>query len=350
MNIALMINNLKIGGAESLAVNLMKCWNAAGHRVFLIQGDPSCEYPKIEHLPVAGTLIAGIDQYAVFRTAYFLYRNKIDICFAHLERSNKIAACAGILLRVPVWGVMHSINIYPKYSRKARIVGWIYRHLTSGMIAISDSVRDYMIELGIPKNHIRLILNGVNSAALQKCYVYKPSDKLSLLFVGRVEPVKGLNYLLEALARFDKENPAWHLTIVGHGSVVEELQLQAKQIGIAGKIEWVGADNEPWKHLRQARVLCLTSVREGLPITLLEGMSIGIPMLVSRVGYLPKLVDDSCGRLCTPGAVEEIVMQLRYFAIADKTTLMRMSENARQRVAPYNIETCAENYLKVIEK
>ena len=82
-------------------------------------------------------------------------------------------------------------------------------------------------------------------------------------------------------------------------------------------------------------------------MTLLEGMSIGVPMLVSRVGYLPELVDESCGILCTPGAEDEILQGLIRFAKAAPDDLLQMSIAAQTKVQQYSIQSCAEKYLEL---
>lgn len=348
MNIAISINNLKTGGAESLVYLLAKTWIKAGHNVFMIlhqQKEPEYDFSK---LALSSKTVVGNGIKAVFHIIKYFRDNKIDVCYSHLEHANKITSLAGYISHVPVYCVMHSINIYIHKSLKEIISSFIYNHFSSGMIAISSTVKEYMLEMGIKSSKIFLIENGIDVEDYEKRFQYQPNDTLGLLFIGRIERVKGIDFLMRALAKFNQYGKEWELTLVGDGSERSNLEQLSKELGIDKKIVWAGRSTDPWSFLQNSSCLCLTSLREGLPMTILEGLSIGLPMIVSRVGYLPELVDEENGYLCEPGNEEDIFQKLLFFSQKTIEEKYTMSNISRQRAKSYSIKVCSEKYLKLI--
>ncbi len=133
-------------------------------------------------------------------------------------------------------------------------------------------------------------------------------DVRLVLFVGHLVPVKALDILLQAWARLPSERspaaaPA-RLVLVGEGSERDALLRLAAQLGIAGQVDFLGPRPQPivadW--IAAADLLCLPSHAEGSPNVVVEALAGGIPVVASRVGGIPDLVDDGVnGVLVAPG-------------------------------------------------
>jgi glycosyltransferase involved in cell wall biosynthesis len=135
--------------------------------------------------------------------------------------------------------------------------------------------------------------------------------KLRAVFVGRLSPEKRLGDLIEAMA----EVPEVYLALIGYGDEQPDLQAKAKERGCADRIEWAGRlrwGPELFDRLRAADVFVLVSGTEGMPRSVLEAMTQGLPVLATRVGGLPEVVrDGESGLLVDPARPDQIAAALR---------------------------------------
>ncbi|HZS34435.1 MAG TPA: glycosyltransferase family 4 protein [Methylomirabilota bacterium] len=125
-----------------------------------------------------------------------------------------------------------------------------------------------------------------------------------LLFVGRLVPDKGLPILIDALARLRARRPAARLTIVGDGRERASVERRARATGVAEHVALVGYQTPPqvrdW--LQTADVFVLPSLAEGVPVSLMEAMASGVPVVATRVGGVGELVEDGVSGFVVPAA------------------------------------------------
>lgn len=138
-------------------------------------------------------------------------------------------------------------------------------------------------------NESRLRLKMFHKTNNQK--IHKP---LRILYIGRLVPEKGIQFLLEAVACISYEI-RFELWIVGSGSFKSYLMIKANKLGIMSNIRWFGWI--PWgeklfKLMRKADLLILPSLTEGLGLVLIEAMSQSLPVIATRVGGIPEIVKD----------------------------------------------------------
>ena len=175
-----------------------------------------------------------------------------------------------------------------------------------------------------------------------------PRDPVRLLAVGRFQPKKGYATLLDAVARVQA---AVTLTVVGYGPLETALRARAEALGLAARVTWAGALDQPAvrARYRASDLLLLASEvaadgdRDGLPNVVVEALSQGLPVVATRAGAIPELVADGIhGRLVPPGdavafgaAIEELAR--------DPDARHRMGAAGIQRVAAgWDLETGAE--------
>lgn len=115
-----------------------------------------------------------------------------------------------------------------------------------------------------------------------------------ILFVGRLADLKGVTILLEALQRMKKERPDVELTIVGDGPDRARFEKAAEDLDVADRVSFVGSRSQAdvAEHLAETDVFVLPSFAEGVPVTLMEAMASGVPVVATRVGGVAELVDD----------------------------------------------------------
>ncbi len=215
--------------------------------------------------------------------------------------------------------------------RKKRIDAVL--HGVDQVIAIGEHLRQQVVAMGVPPDRVTSILRSVD------CSMFSPGDRWSardrcgiardhtvLLCVGRLVPVKGVEVLLEAVARLRLLIPNLLVCIAGTGPLAPRLEKIAVKSGIASMVRWLGtvrqADLPDW--YRAADLTVLPSYSEGVPNVLLESVACGTPFVASRVGSIPYIADDACDRLVSPGRSDEIAA-----AVVDLLERRARPENRR---------------------
>jgi len=156
-----------------------------------------------------------------------------------------------------------------------------------------------------------VVPGGFDVEEFRPTAVPRPVD---LVFVGRLVPIKRVDLLLDAVAWVRRTLPGVRVEIVGQGPLRDTLEQQARRLGLASNVRFVGPQPRVRDWLTRARVFVLTSDSEGLALALIEAMLCGLPVVCSNVGDLPDLVEDGVnGYLVasrTPEAFAERIVTL----------------------------------------
>jgi glycosyltransferase involved in cell wall biosynthesis len=157
---------------------------------------------------------------------------------------------------------------------------------------------------------------------------------LRLLFVGRLVPEKGVLVLLWALAALRERGVDVTAVLVGDGPYRDELEREARRLGVAGRLTFTGALTGAAiaPQYRDADVFCLPSFAEGLPVVLMEAMANELPVVTSRLAGIAELVDhDENGLLVAP-ARDDVIGQALERLAADPALRARWGRAGRERV------------------
>jgi glycosyltransferase involved in cell wall biosynthesis len=179
----------------------------------------------------------------------------------------------------------------------------------------------------------RNVLAIYNPVVLGKVTPRAARNPGTILFLGRLGQRKGSYDLLEAAARIAARRPEMRLLLGGDGEL-EQVRMRANDLGIADQVDllgWVrGKDKE--KLLAKAMVYVLPSYNEGLPVSVLEAMAAGLPIVTTPVGGIPEAVTDGIeGFLVTPGDVDALAHRLDQI-LGDAQLAQSMGEAARRKV------------------
>lgn len=198
-------------------------------------------------------------------------------------------------------------------SRKRFVGAWYAKLLmkhTTGYIANSREIVADLRRWRVDPQRIHEIPNGVELPALPVDAPRRAAVRLA--YVGRLEPEKSLDILLQGFAALRDKSRA-SLTIVGEGSCRGSLEALVAKLQIEQHVEFTGAVSDVSTALRNADVFVSTSSSEGMSNALLEAMSFGVVPLVSRVSGVEDIVeDDRSGLLFAPGDLVAFVRRLEY--------------------------------------
>jgi glycosyltransferase involved in cell wall biosynthesis len=203
----------------------------------------------------------------------------------------------------------------------------------------------------LPKQRVLALPNAIDSARYRPRRVARPPEApLRLVSVGRLAPDKGLPELLEGLAMARGRGVDARLAIAGGGPLEGELKTLAAKLGLADVVRFVGPvfDGSKIALLESSDVLALPSHFEGLPYALLEGMAAGLPVIVTRVGAIPDVVDHGVHGLFVPIDSPRAICRAIVRLAGERALLPVMGIAGQQRIAQhYSLERMADDFTRL---
>ena len=167
----------------------------------------------------------------------------------------------------------------------------------------------------VPRGRVAVVPNGIDTAKFeergQRCRVRQtlaiPECARVIGTVGRLNEVKCQSHLIAAFARIAARFVDTHLLLVGDGPMQAELVDMSERLGLSDRVHFVGYQEHPEDYLSAMDLFALTSRSEGMPLSVLEAWAAGLPVIASKVGGLPKLVEeDRTGLLFPPGNIDRL--------------------------------------------
>jgi glycosyltransferase involved in cell wall biosynthesis len=197
-----------------------------------------------------------------------------------------------------------------------------------------------------------VVRNGIPTAAVDRSVGAElratlgiPQDAFVVGTIARLAAVKRQDLMLRAFATLSDGVPAARLLLVGDGPERSNLAALANELRVADRVVFAGYQSAPERFLAVFDAFALSSDSEGLPLSLLEGWSAGLPVVVSAVGGLAVTVaHERDGLLFSKGDAGAMATALRRLAV-DPSLCLRLGENGRAKVrAEYSLERMASEY------
>jgi len=229
------------------------------------------------------------------------------------------------------------------FKRLAKII-W---KNAKAVIANSEGLKKLALKTA-PRQKISVIPNGVDLKKFQS--LPKKKQKLfTILYVGRLTKRKGINYLIKAFCKLNK-NKDCKLILAGDGNFREKLEKQVKKSGHKNFVEFIGILNHDQliKIYRSSDVFVLPSLNEGMSNTLLEAMASGLPIITTDVGGTKELFCDN-GYVIRKKSSEDIFEALKKLK-SDIELLKEMGAKSLEKVKGFSWEKVAESFANVFRK
>jgi glycosyltransferase involved in cell wall biosynthesis len=357
MRIAIIVNLFPpkwIGGTEIATEYMAEHLARRGHEVHIITSlddDLSEEsFEKgfhIHRLPVIQIRTIGL----IFFWAD-LYRTikKLDPDLVHSQ--SLIFAVPALIskkvLKIPyvVWG--QGLDVYFR-NWFMQLVSWTIIKNADSVIALTKDMKRVLQE--IYSRDIEVVPNGIDIEDYQnRPYEHeRESPEARIVFVGRLDPVKNLPSLLRAMKIVCEVLPDAKLIIVGDGEEREDLESLSDSLGIRDRVDFVGRtphENIP-DYLSQADIFVLPSVSEGFPVVILEAMACGLPIVATRVGGVPDIIEDGVnGCLVESGDFLGLAKKILFLL---KNPLLKnlLSKNNRIKVQGYTWKNVVDHLERI---
>ena len=184
---------------------------------------------------------------------------------------------------------------------------------------------------------------------------YKLEGQQILLFVGRMAGNKQVDLLIEALAQVKNQMPNAKLLLVGDNQsnpafrpIVAQAQARAAELGIAHDVIWTGRVDELPPYFRLADVFLTASLHEGFGQPLIEAMACGVPVIASRAGAMPWVL-DTAGLLCEPGNADDLAEKV-LTVLKDADLRQMLVERGLERAQAFSLERYEANLAEIVDQ
>lgn len=208
--------------------------------------------------------------------------------------------------------------------------------LASYVTVLSNEAKSVLSEIGIDPNNIQVMttmFNGDEFEGLESRRI-NTSDVIRICFLSRFIEEKGIFELLEAIHDLLSEGCNIELALAGNGSIEDKLRNWIEQNNINDKVTFAGylRSKEKAQFLLDADIFVLPSYTEGCPVSLLEAMAAGLPIVASRVGGIPSIIEDGInGFLVSPKDSNDLKNKL--FTLIQNRALMKKIGSTNKKIA-----------------
>jgi glycosyltransferase involved in cell wall biosynthesis len=285
-----------------------------------------------------------------------LRRERFDVVHSHKFGSNVWGTLIGRLAGVPVIVAHeHSWSFDGKLVRRLLDRELIGRgsHL---IVAVSAQDRRKMIEIeGVRPEKVLLVPNGIPrrsaTGADVRAELGIPPDAPVIGAIGGLRPEKAIDLLIRAAAPLVQEIAQLRLLIAGEGPEKEPLRELARHAGVADRVMLIGFRDDVPDVLAALDVAVSSSVFEGSPLAVMEFMEAARPIVATRVGGVPDLIDHGVhGVLVRSGDAEGLTAALRRM-LADREAARRMGERARERrLREFDVDVAVRRFESLYER
>lgn len=355
MKVLQIIPIFKLAGAEIMCENL--CYELR---------EQGCDVTAVslytQHTPITDRLEAanirvvylgkkkGFDFSLFIRLWKLFQKEKPDVVHTHIYAA-RYALPAAFLCGIPA--KVHTVhNIAQKEQTKAGklVNGVMFRYCGAVPVALSEEVKKTIVEVyQVPEQSIPVIYNGIDLSRCQIKHDDGTAGALTIIHIGRFTDVKNHSLILKSFAQFVKQHPESKLQLLGDGELKGEMEQLAEELGIAQKVEFAGLQSNVYTWLHRADVFVLPSKYEGMPMTLIEAMGTGLPVIATRVGGIPDMMTNGEEGIFTEQDVDSITEALE--RMMDETVRRRYGEKGRKKaVSCFASEAMAEGYMTLYRR
>lgn len=307
--------NLEVGGLERVVVDMTLALAQLGHRlcVITLRGGGALAAP----LEAAGVAIVNLNCGDGLKIAYArklgAALDKIAPTLVHshgeaaLFYSSLVRFC-GPIQASRRFGHVHSRHGYEDVSKKGIWRNRLAHRGCDAVVCVSEDLAAHCERIErVPPTHLYTVINGVNLAPYRALTALEyVQDAPVLGHVARLAPIKNQALLIQAFHLVRQKMPRAKLSIIGDGPERAALELLAEKLELGDSVIFHGETSDVPAKLAETHLFCLSSDSEGTPVSVIEALAGGRPVVATDVGGLSALVTAAAGRLAPAGDAESL--------------------------------------------
>ncbi|MFH1245579.1 MAG: glycosyltransferase family 4 protein [Candidatus Omnitrophota bacterium] len=344
MKILLLTTHVNLGGIGMYVFSLAKGLVQRGHEVCVVSSGgnmlPLFDANKIKHLTMDIRTKSEVSPkvFSAYRKVLQIAQaEKAEIIHAHTRVTQVLAHLVSRRMQVPYVTTCHGF-FRPRFFRR------IFPCWGERCIAISEAVGEHLAnDFKVDRKKFVIVHNGVEIEKFDPCKftaqdktAFKKNYHLEITApligtVARLSSVKGQRYLISAMERIHKENPAVQLLLVGDGPEKNKLTQMVEDLGLEKNIFFVPATLDTSMPLSLMDVFVFPSLLEGLGLAIIEAQAMGVPVVATDVGGIYTLVKDGVNGFLVPPKDSKALAQAILKLLKDKELAGTFSQRAREQ-------------------
>jgi len=360
-----LVHRLEFGGAELLAERFAKRFGGGG-RVVVACLDG--EGPLAERLRTSGMAVAdlsrqpgAVDFACVRRLRNLIAAEKIELVHAHQTTPFFCALLARGLFRSRprILFTEHGRFFPDRGSRKRALLQRLLLGRDDLVVAVGESVKQAVVKYeGIPANRVQVVYNGIPVAASDafdfdraaaRRELGVPERAFVVIQVARLDATKNHRLALEAFRQLAADFPSALLLLVGDGPERARLESAAVELQLSAKMKFLGSRSDVRRLLSAADVAILTSLSEGIPLSLIEAMAAGLPVVATSVGGVPEVVEHGVTGLLVPSENPSALSDALRSLANDSELRTRLGNSGRKRaIEEFDEERMFAEYAEML--
>lgn len=359
--------NVKSNDVSDLGEQIIKALPGDRYEVTsaYFSGAPRPDQPRsiaknVHYFELSENDMHGMRLRALWKLYSFCKANKFDVIICNRFKTVSLLLQLNKLLKVPVCiGISHVLNEYERPYRRKQVKLLADRHWK--FVGVSEAVTSCLIgyESGFNLKNTCTIPNAIDISKAESSQLTKaearsllglPQDKLIIGTIGQLFSRKGHRFLISALANLQHQFPDAHIGIIGRGIEENSLKNQIHQLGLQDRVHLLGFRDNALQYVRAFDIWSMPSLKEGLPLALLEGMSGHLPIIASDIPEMRDIILGAGGIAVPPKDIPSLTQALNTYLSLDRATLNAKGEKVyNYLVENHSIEAYRSAYNKLIE-
>jgi sugar transferase (PEP-CTERM/EpsH1 system associated) len=359
LTIVHVVLSMDIGGLESIVLDLVRESSRVGQRVAVACIERTGALAaQVEALGAPVACVhkrPGLRLETIGRLVSVLRELRPAVVHTHQIGALFYAGPAARRARVPV--VVHTEH--GKHYGERRRTRWVgrlaARHAARFLCVSEDIAAAAEFHRIVPRSKIHVVPNGIDMDRFRdridsgqvRQSLGISSDAPLIGTVGRLSEIKRQDILIRAFQLVLRRVPDAHLLIVGDGPAMGELRELVASLHIGARVHFVGYQPRPEAYLHAMDVFALSSRSEGMPLAVLEAWAGGVPVVATRVGGLPELIDDASTGVLVDFGDNDALAGALCDLIADTGFARRLGEAGKDRVESlFSLRRMADEYQR----
>lgn len=321
------------GGVTATMENLMRL-EKQGIRYYMVRS-------LVRHISLKADLTA------LWKLIALLWQEQPDIVHTHTSKGGALGRLAAWIAGVRM--IVHTPHGHVFYGHFGSISSWILIQIeralawiTDELIALTTAEKTEHLERGIGwADHFAVVPSGIDIDRFKQArtagkampeWFDCPPDATVIGSVGWLTDIKGHRFLIDAVAQVKQAHPHLHLIILGDGDQRDAILHQARIAGISHVVHLVGHREDVELALAGMDCFVLPSLNEGMGRALIEAMAAGLPVIASRVGGIPALIENEKNGLLVPAGDSHALAVALQRILSDPAWARTLGQNAMQSI------------------
>lgn len=325
------------------------------------EGDPVSKAAHSHYFEFTDGELSGLRLKALWRLYRLCRAERFDVVICNRFKPLSMMLLLNRWLKVPLCiGIIHRMGEFDRYYRRRQVgklgqTGWRF-------IGVSEAVRQHLLDYqcGFGEHNTFAITNAIDIEQAVGLQLSRDEarqqlglDHSAILLgaLGRLVPVKGHRYLIDAFNRLKDKYPQAQLAIIGEGKERSALQKQIAACELQGRVHLLGFRPDALQYARAFDIWVMPSLAEGLGLALLEGMSGALPVIASDVPAMRPLIAGAGGIAVPPADVDALTAALDSYLGASAAERQRLGQQAFEYLCrEHSIGEYRQAYLGLIRQ